>query len=124
MEVGSQRCFNEDEQQCLMPQRLGFGANSDNFGSRVFTRQRLHLTFCCMPRRIKSINSLNLICQRTRGRHVSMEKLATKKYMDLGDVEKAEQYRLLDLERINVTTVQFYDKSRNFINPCLGESST
>ena len=40
----------------------------------------------------------------------------------MGDIEKAEQYRLLDPEdQSNVTTVQFYNR-QSFINPCLESS--
>ncbi|GAM66826.1 beta-hexosaminidase [Vibrio sp. JCM 19236] len=43
-------------------------------------------------------------------------------YMEQGEQEKAEEYRLIDPQDLsNVTTVQFYDR-QSFINPCLTSS--
>jgi hexosaminidase len=37
-DIGSQRCFDETETTCLLPQ-LGSGANADNFGSGFFSKE-------------------------------------------------------------------------------------
>ncbi|OBT25770.1 beta-N-acetylhexosaminidase [Vibrio tasmaniensis] len=120
-EIGSQRCFNEDEQQCLMPQ-LGSGANNDNFGSGYFTRQDyIDILQYAKAHKIEVIPEFDMPAH-ARAAVMSME-ARYQKYMNLGDVEKAEQYRLLDpQDESNVTTVQFYNR-QSFINPCL-ESST
>ena len=119
-EVGSQRCFDENEQQCLMPQ-LGSGAHSDNFGSGYFSRQDyIDILKYAKAHKIEVIPEFDMPAH-ARAAVMSME-ARYHKYMALGDTEKAEQYRLLDpKDQSNVTTVQFYNR-QSFINPCLESS--
>lgn len=119
-DVGSQRCFDLDERECLLPQ-LGSGANSDNFGSGYFTKEDyVEILKYAKARKVDVIPELDMPAH-SRAAVVSME-ARYHKYIEQGKQEKAEEYRLLDpQDTSNVTTVQFYDR-KSFINPCLQSS--
>ncbi|PMH44509.1 beta-N-acetylhexosaminidase [Vibrio sp. 10N.286.49.B3] len=121
-DIGGQRCFDESETQCLLPQ-LGSGANTDNFGSGYFTTEDyVEILTYAKHRNIEVIPEIDMPAH-SRAAVMSME----ARYLRLaneGKLEEANQYRLMDpLDESNVTTVQFYNK-QSFINPCLESSTT
>jgi len=119
-EVGSNRCFDESETRCLLPQ-LGSGANSDNFGSGFFSRQDyIEILTYAKARNIEVIPELDMPAH-ARAAVMSME-ARYKRLQAEGDLQAANQYRLMDpADKSNVTTVQFYNK-QSFINPCMESS--
>ncbi|MGF1719796.1 carbohydate-binding domain-containing protein [Vibrio kyushuensis] len=120
-EIGAKRCFDLDEKTCLLPQ-LGSGPTTDNFGTGHFTREDyIEILTYAKARNVEVIPELDMPAH-ARAAVVSME-ARYERFMSEGDIEAANEYRLMDPEDTsNVTTVQFYDK-KSFINPCL-ESST
>ncbi|MGO3799324.1 MAG: beta-N-acetylhexosaminidase [Vibrio casei] len=120
-DIGGQRCFDESETSCLLPQ-LGSGANSDNFGSGFFTTDDyIEILKYAKNRNIEVIPEIDMPAH-SRAAVMSME-ARYKRLADEGKMDEANQYRLMDpKDESNVTTVQFYNK-QSFINPCL-ESST
>ncbi|WP_087017025.1 beta-N-acetylhexosaminidase [Thaumasiovibrio subtropicus] len=119
-EVGAKRCFDLEEQHCLLPQ-LGSGATTDNFGSGYFSREDyIEILNYARARHIEVIPEIDMPAH-ARAAVMSME-ARYDKYMAEGDQAAAEAYRLLDpQDTSNVTTVQFYDR-HSFINPCLDSS--
>ncbi len=119
-EVGAKRCHDLSETNCLLPQ-LGSGPDSTNMGSGFLSRaDYIDLLTYAKARGIEVIPEIDMPAH-SRAAVVSME-ARHKKFADAGDLEKANQYRLMDpKDTSNVTTVQFYDK-RSFINPCLDSS--
>ncbi|ROV60243.1 beta-N-acetylhexosaminidase [Vibrio ponticus] len=120
-DIGGQRCFDLDEQQCLLPQ-LGSGPSSDNFGSGYFSKaDYIEILKYAGARNIEVIPEIDMPAH-ARSAVVSME-ARYDRLMAQGKEQQANEYRLMDpQDTSNVTTVQFYDK-HSFINPCL-ESST
>ncbi|WP_019615730.1 beta-N-acetylhexosaminidase [Psychromonas ossibalaenae] len=120
-DVGSNRCFDESETSCILPQ-LGSGADSDNFGSGFFSKaDYIEILTYAKNRNIEVIPELDMPAH-ARAAVVSME-ARFKRLSEAGDLSGANEYRLMDpLDTSNVTTVQFYDK-QSFINPCMESSS-
>ncbi|WP_028864831.1 beta-N-acetylhexosaminidase [Psychromonas aquimarina] len=120
-DVGSNRCFDESETSCLLPQ-LGSGADSDNFGSGFFSKaDYIEILNYAKNRNIEVIPELDMPAH-ARAAVVSME-ARFKRLSEEGDLAGANEYRLMDpQDTSNVTTVQFYDK-QSFINPCMESSS-
>lgn len=121
-DIGSQRCFDESETSCLLPQ-LGSGADSDNFGSGFFTTEDyLEILTYAKNRNIEVIPEIDMPAH-SRAAVMSMEARYTRLAAE-GKMEEANEYRLMDpKDESNVTTVQFYNK-QSFINPCLDSSAT
>ncbi|CAH7034744.1 N,N'-diacetylchitobiase [Vibrio chagasii] len=120
-DVGSNRCFDLDEQSCLLPQ-LGSGPTTDNFGSGFFSKaDYVEILSYAKARSIEVIPEIDMPAH-ARAAVVSME-ARYDRLMDQGKEAEANEYRLMDpQDTSNVTTVQFYNK-QSFINPCM-ESST
>ncbi len=120
-DVGGERCFDLEENECLLPQ-LGSGPTNDNFGSGYFSKKDyVEIVKYAKARHIEVIPELDMPAH-ARSAVVSME-ARYRRLMEEGKTTAANEYRLMDpQDTSNVTTVQFYDK-RSFINPCL-ESST
>ncbi|MGR5267211.1 beta-N-acetylhexosaminidase [Vibrio astriarenae] len=120
-DVGSNRCFDLEEQRCLLPQ-LGSGSTSDNFGSGYFTTQDyVEILTYAKARHIEVIPEIDMPAH-ARAAVVSME-ARYDRLMAEGKAEQANEYRLMDpQDTSNVTTVQFYDK-QSFINPCMASST-
>ncbi|WP_340615531.1 beta-N-acetylhexosaminidase [Xenorhabdus entomophaga] len=119
-EVGSQRCHDLSETQCLLPQ-LGSGPNNNNMGSGYFSRQDyLDILNYAKARQIEVIPEID-IPAHARAAVVSME-ARYKKLMAQGKEQEANEYRLLDpTDTSNTTSVQFYDR-RSYLNPCMDSS--
>lgn len=119
-EVGSQRCHDLSETQCLLPQ-LGSGPNNNNMGSGYFSRQDyLDILGYAKARQIEVIPEID-IPAHARAAVVSME-ARYKKLMVQGKEQEANEYRLLDpTDTSNTTSVQFYDR-RSYLNPCMDSS--
>ncbi|RJX70136.1 beta-N-acetylhexosaminidase [Vibrio sinensis] len=120
-DIGGQRCFDLDEQQCLLPQ-LGSGPTSDNFGSGYFSKaDYVDILKYAKARDIEVIPEIDMPAH-ARSAVVSME-ARYERLMAAGKDSEANEYRLMDpQDTSNVTTVQFYDK-QSFINPCLDSST-
>ncbi|MEZ8109415.1 beta-N-acetylhexosaminidase [Vibrio splendidus] len=120
-DVGSNRCFDLEEQSCLLPQ-LGSGPTTDNFGSGFFSKaDYVEILNYAKARSIEVIPEIDMPAH-ARSAVVSMEARYTR-LMAEGKEAEASEYRLMDpQDTSNVTTIQFYDK-HSFINPCM-ESST
>ncbi|GLS91875.1 beta-N-acetylhexosaminidase [Psychromonas marina] len=121
-DVGGNRCFDEAETTCLLPQ-LGSGANNDNLGSGYFSKaDYIEMLTYAKARNIEVIPEIDMPAH-SRAAVVSME-ARYQRFAAEGNLEAANEYRLMDPEDTsNVTTVQFYDK-KSFINPCMESSST
>ncbi|PHM48237.1 beta-N-acetylhexosaminidase [Xenorhabdus miraniensis] len=119
-EIGSQRCHDLSETQCLLPQ-LGSGPNNNNMGSGYFSRQDyLDILNYAKARQIEVIPEID-IPAHARAAVVSME-ARYKKLMAQGKEQEANEYRLLDpTDTSNTTSVQFYDR-RSYLNPCMDSS--
>ncbi|MCZ4295970.1 beta-N-acetylhexosaminidase [Vibrio sinaloensis] len=120
-EIGANRCFDEQEKSCLLPQ-LGSGATTDNFGSGYFSKaDYVEILKYAQARNIEVIPEIDMPAH-ARAAVVSME-ARYDRLMAEGNEALANEYRLMDpQDTSNVTTVQFYNK-QSFINPCM-ESST
>ena len=120
-DVGAQRCFDEQEKSCLLPQ-LGSGPTADNFGSGYFSKaDYIDILKYATARHIEVIPEIDMPAH-ARAAVVSME-ARFERLMGEGKEAQANEYRLMDpQDNSNVTTVQFYNK-QSFINPCM-ESST
>ncbi len=119
-DIGGKRCHDLSETRCLLPQ-LGSGPNSDNFGSGFFSKaDYIEIVRYAKDRAIEVIPEIDMPAH-SRAAVVSMEARYSQ-FMKSGDIEKAEEFRLMDPnDTSNVTTVQLYDK-RSFINPCMDSS--
>ncbi len=120
-EVGGKRCFDLEEQTCLLPQ-LASGPTTDNFGTGHFTREDyIEILSFAKARNIEVIPEIDMPAH-ARAAIVSME-ARYNRLMAEGNEEAANEYRLMDpQDTSNVTTIQFYDK-RSFVNPCMESSS-
>ena len=121
-QVGSQRCHDESETKCLMPQ-LGSGPTSDNQGSGFYSKSDyVDLVRYAKARGVTVIPEINMPAH-ARAAVVSME-ARYKRLMAEGKEAEANQFRLTDpADTSNVTSVQFYDKM-SFINPCQPGAAT
>ncbi|OTA18114.1 beta-N-acetylhexosaminidase [Xenorhabdus vietnamensis] len=119
-EIGSQRCHDLSETQCLLPQ-LGSGPDSNNMGSGYFSRQDyIDILNYAKARQIEVIPEID-IPAHARAAVVSME-ARYKKLMAQGKEQEANEYRLLDpTDTSNTTSVQFYDR-HSYLNPCMDSS--
>lgn len=118
-EVGAKRCFDVQEQNCLMPQ-LGAGIDSttpvNGFYSVADYQEILR---AASARHIQVIPSLDMP-GHSRASVVAMQ-ARYNRFMALEDKEKAEQFLLHDpLDTTKYSSVQFYND--NTINVCLESS--
>lgn len=118
--IGGRRCFDLDEDECLLPQ-LGSGHSSDNFGSGYYSREDfIEILTYAAARQVDVIPEIDMPAH-ARSAVVAME-ARYRHFAEQGDLSRANEYRLLDPnDTSNVTTVQFYDRL-SFINPCLESS--
>ncbi|MEW7865053.1 beta-N-acetylhexosaminidase [Aeromonas diversa] len=121
-DVGSKRCHDITETQCLLPQ-LGSGPTSDNMGSGFYSKaDYIELVRYAQARGVTVIPEINMPAH-ARAAVVSME-ARYKRLMSEGKEAEANQFRLTDpQDTSNVTSVQFYDKM-SFINPCQPGAAT
>ncbi|KXO13424.1 Beta-hexosaminidase [Moritella sp. JT01] len=114
-DVGSQRCHDLDENNCLLPQ-LGSGPTSDNPGSGYLSKDDyIELVQYADARNIEVIPEIDMPAHARAG-VVSME-ARYNKYKD-SDITKANEYRLADPDDESVyTTIQFYNDG--ILNPCM-----
>lgn len=114
-EVGSKRCFDLDEDECLLPQ-LGSGPNTDNNGSGHFSvEDYIDIVRYAAARHIEVVPEFDMPAH-ARAAVVSME--ARYRRLKEETPQKAEAYRLIDPEDdTQYLSVQYYDDS--YINPCI-----
>jgi len=114
-DIGSQRCHDLDENNCLLPQ-LGSGPTSDNPGSGYLSKDDyIELVQFADARNIEVIPEIDMPAHARAG-VVSME-ARYNKYKD-SDITKANEYRLADPDDESVyTTIQFYNDG--ILNPCM-----
>ncbi len=119
-EIGGKRAHDLTETTALLPQ-LGSGPGSDNFGSGFYSREEyIEILRYAKARGVEVTPEIDMPAH-ARAAVVSME-ARYNRLAATGDMNAANEYRLMDpLDESNVTTVQFYDK-RSFINPCLESS--
>ncbi|MGL5334805.1 MAG: beta-N-acetylhexosaminidase [Enterovibrio sp.] len=119
-EVGANRCHDLSETSCLLPQ-LGSGPDKNNDGTGFFSRaDYIEILKFAKARGIEVIPEFDMPAH-ARAAVMSME-ARYRKYSALGDMAKANEYRLTDPnDTSNITTVQFYNK-QSFINPCMDSS--
>ncbi|GAA5524949.1 N,N'-diacetylchitobiase [Microbulbifer aestuariivivens] len=114
-EVGGRRCFDLEENQCLLPQ-LGSGPKSDNNGSGFFSvADYIEIVRFAAARHIEVVPEFDMPAH-ARAAVVAME----ARYRRLAESapERASEYRLIDPEDdTRYLSVQFYDDS--YINPCI-----
>ena len=114
-EIGSKRCFDLEENHCLLPQ-LGSGPNTDNNGSGYFTRDDyIEIVRYAAERQIEVVPEFDMPAH-ARSAVVAME----ARYRKLKDTspQNAEEFRLIDpQDDTRYLSVQFYNDS--YINPCI-----
>lgn len=118
-EVGSKRCFDSQEQECLIPQ-LGAGLNENSNVNGFYTvSDYQEILKAASARHIQVIPSLDM-----PGHSRAAIKAMTarfNKYKVLEDIEKATQFQLHDFsDATEYLSVQFYND--NTINVCLESS--
>ncbi|GEM79729.1 beta-N-acetylhexosaminidase [Vibrio superstes] len=120
-DIGSKRCFDMEEETCLMPQ-LGSGPYSDNNGSGFFSRaDYIEILRFAKANNVEVIPEIDMPAH-ARAAVMSME-ARYNRLSEAGDEQAANEYRLTDpQDTSNVTTIQFYDK-HSFINPCMDSSA-
>mmetsp|Transcript_44497 Transcript_44497/g.87284 ORF Transcript_44497/g.87284 Transcript_44497/m.87284 type:complete len:874 (+) Transcript_44497:265-2886(+) len=108
--VGSKRCFDPNENTCLMTQ-LGSGPDAEE--QQYYTREDyIEILKYAGERNVKILPEFNMPAH-ARAAVISMEARAKK-----GD----DSYRLTDPEdETYMLTIQFYDRT-SIINPCLDSS--
>lgn len=118
--VGSNRCHDLNEQNCLLPQ-LGSGPDSNTNGSGYFTRDDyIEIVKYAKSRFIEVIPEIDMPAH-ARAAVVSME-ARYNRLMAAGKKEEANEYRLVDpSDSSNTTSVQFYNR-QSYLNPCLDSS--
>ncbi|MGS2742978.1 beta-N-acetylhexosaminidase [Halomonas sp. LS-001] len=116
-EVGSQRCHDLDETNCLLPQ-LGSGPEADTSGSGFYTRDDyIDIVRYAEARHIQVVPEIDMPAH-ARAAVVAME-ARHRRFMADGDRVAANEYRLIDPEDTsNTLSVQLYDR-RSYLNPCL-----
>ncbi|KUJ81535.1 beta-hexosaminidase [Microbulbifer flavimaris] len=114
-EVGGRRCFDLNEDQCLLPQ-LGSGPSTDNNGSGYFSvDDYVEILRYAAARHIEVVPEFDMPAH-ARAAVVAME----ARYRRLAESapEQASEYRLIDPEDdTEYLSVQFYNDS--YINPCI-----
>ncbi|MEG3131371.1 beta-N-acetylhexosaminidase [Pantoea cypripedii] len=118
--VGSKRCHDLSEQQCLVPQ-LGSGPFSDNHGSGYFSRaDYIEILKYAKARNIEVIPEIDMPAH-ARAAVISME-ARYNRLMAAGKPRAASEFRLVDpTDTSNTTSVQLYDRT-SYLNPCLDSS--
>jgi hexosaminidase len=119
-EIGSKRCHDLNEQQCLLPQ-LGSGPENNTTGSGFLSRQDyIDIVKYAKARFIEVIPEIDMPAH-ARAAIVSME-ARYKRLMAEGKEAQANEFRLVDpTDTSNTTTVQFYNRL-SYLNPCLDSS--
>ncbi|WP_343552829.1 beta-N-acetylhexosaminidase [Pantoea sp.] len=119
-DVGSKRCHDLTEQQCLLPQ-LGSGPFSDNNGSGHFSRaDYIEIVKYAKARNIEVIPEIDMPAH-ARAAVISME-ARYQQLMKAGKTQQASEYRLVDpTDTSNTRSVQLYDRT-SYLNPCLDSS--
>ncbi|MBN8430901.1 carbohydate-binding domain-containing protein [Microbulbifer salipaludis] len=114
-EIGGQRCFDLDENRCLLPQ-LGSGPNTDNFGSGFYSvEDYVEILRYAADRQIEVVPEFDMPAH-ARAAVVAME--ARYRKLQPSDPAAAEAYRLIDpQDDTQYLSVQFYNDS--YINPCI-----
>ena len=114
-EIGSKRCFDLEENRCLLPQ-LGSGPNTDNNGSGFFSRaDYVDIVRYAAARQIEVVPEFDMPAH-ARSAVVAME--ARYRNLKASSPQKAEEFRLIDPEDdTQYLSVQFYNDS--YINPCV-----
>ncbi len=110
MSVGSKRCFDLNEERCILTQ---LGSGPDAKESQFYTREEyIGILNYAAARNVKIIPEFNMPAH-ARAAVMSMEARAKK-----GDVT----YQLTDPDDVTyLLTIQFYDRT-SIINPCLDSS--
>jgi len=114
-EIGAKRCFDLEENRCLLPQ-LGSGPNTDNNGSGYFSRDDyIEIVGYAADRQIEVVPEFDMPAH-ARSAVVAME--ARYRNLKGESEEKAQEFRLIDPEDdTQYLSVQFYNDS--YINPCI-----
>ncbi|MCQ3827916.1 carbohydate-binding domain-containing protein [Microbulbifer elongatus] len=114
-EIGSQRCFDLEENRCLLPQ-LGSGPFADNFGSGFYSvDDYVEILRYAADRHIEVVPEFDMPAH-ARSAVVAME--ARYRKLKDADPEAASAYRLIDpQDDTQYLSVQFYNDS--YINPCV-----
>ncbi|MCA0901867.1 family 20 glycosylhydrolase [Microbulbifer agarilyticus] len=114
-EIGSQRCFDLEENRCLLPQ-LGSGPFADNFGSGFYSvDDYVEILRYAADRHIEVVPEFDMPAH-ARSAVVAME--ARYRKLKDSDPEAAAAYRLIDpQDDTEYLSVQFYNDS--YINPCV-----
>ena len=114
-DIGSQRCFDLEENRCLLPQ-LGSGPKADNFGSGYYSvDDYIEILRYAADRQIEVVPEFDMPAH-ARSAVVAME--ARYRKLKDSDPAAAEAYRLIDpQDDTQYLSVQFYNDS--YINPCV-----
>lgn len=120
IDVGSKRCHDLSEKECLLPQ-LGSGPDANNNGSGHLTRaEYIDIVKYAQARQIEVIPEIDMPAH-ARAAVISME-ARYDKLKAAGDEKGANEFRLVDpTDTSNTTSVQFYDR-KSYLNPCLDSS--
>ncbi|MBY5921826.1 family 20 glycosylhydrolase [Ferrimonas balearica] len=120
-EIGSRRCAEADERDCLLPQ-LGSGVDSSAEVNGYFSRDEyIDLLRYAAARHIEVIPSLDMPGHSRAAVRAMAER--HRRLMAEGRTEEAGKYLLSDLEDApEYLSVQYY--TDNTINPCLDSSYT
>ncbi len=118
-EIGSKRCYDEEENRCLLPQ-LGSGPEANVPVNGFYSNaDYIEILRYADARHIQVIPSFDMP-GHSRAAVKSME-ARYRKFMEKEQVELAEQYLLSDLEdTTEYLSVQFY--TDNTINACMDSS--
>lgn len=118
-DIGAKRCFDQSEQQCLMPQ-LGAGLDTSSAANGYYSvADYQEILKAASARHIQVIPSLDMP-GHSRAAIKSMQ-ARYNKYIQQGDKQKAEQFLLYDpLDTTLYSSVQHYND--NTINVCLDSS--
>jgi len=109
--IGSKRCFDPNEESCLLPQ-LGSGPDVSEDAQYYTPQDYIDLLQYAHNRNVKILPEFNMPAH-ARAAVISMEARAKN-----GDAS----YRLTDPEdETHMLTIQFYDRT-SIINPCLDSS--
>ncbi|MEZ2696756.1 family 20 glycosylhydrolase, partial [Hafnia alvei] len=120
IDVGSKRCHDLSEKECLLPQ-LGSGPDANNNGSGHLSRaEYIDIVKYAQARQIEVIPEIDMPAH-ARAAVISME-ARYDKLKAAGDEKGANEFRLVDpTDTSNTTSVQFYDR-KSYLNPCLDSS--
>ncbi|MGH1370559.1 MAG: family 20 glycosylhydrolase [Cellvibrionaceae bacterium] len=117
--VGSKRCHDPSETECLMPQ-LGSGPNQNSSANGYYTKRDYQdILLAAQARHIEVIPSFDMP-GHSRAAVVSMES-RYQRLMAKEETIEAERYRLIDpLDKTRYQSIQFYND--NTLNVCLDSS--